>query len=146
MSVLCFSVLFVPMGIADVYKWIDQGGITHYTDDLSKVPKEQRPGMDAYKGIDPQKNEVPEQAPVDQNEIRAQALIAEKKALDTEFDTLIKEKQALSDKKTTMGIKAYNKQAQSLNARIQTYQQKATNYEKRANEYNAQFQSASKTQ
>lgn len=146
LSVLCLSVLFVSIGTADVYKWVDQEGITHYTDDLSKVPKEQRPGMDAYKGIDPEKEEVPEQAPVNENEIQAQILIAEKKALDAEFNALMKEKQALSDQKMTMGMKEYNKKAQSLNAGIQAYREKVTAYEKQVVEYNAQVQTAGAAQ
>lgn len=144
--VCCLCVMYSSMGTAEVYKWVDQSGVTHFTDDLSKVPKEQRPGMDAYKGIEPEKEEVPEPAPVDKNKLLAQALITEKKLLDEEFDVLIKEKQLLSDQKATLGIKEYNQKAELLNARIQAYQKKAADYERRANEYNSLVQAAVKTQ
>jgi hypothetical protein len=41
-SLLLFVFLIVP-SFAEVYKWIDEKGIVHYTDDVMQVPEKDRP-------------------------------------------------------------------------------------------------------
>ena len=46
--VLCMSIiLFAFPAISEIYKYVDEYGNTHFTDDFSKVPVEQRPAVNA---------------------------------------------------------------------------------------------------
>jgi len=41
-GMLAFSPLFAPPAAADIYRWEDEGGVIHFTDDLSAVPAKYR--------------------------------------------------------------------------------------------------------
>ena len=46
--ILCMSIiLFAFPAMSEIYQYLDEYGNTHFTDDLSKVPVEQRPTADA---------------------------------------------------------------------------------------------------
>lgn len=45
--ILCMSIiLFALPAMSEIYKYVDEYGNTHFTDDFSKVPVEQRPTVD----------------------------------------------------------------------------------------------------
>ena len=45
--ILCMSIiLFAFPAMSEIYKYVDENGNTHFTDDFSKVPIEQRPTVD----------------------------------------------------------------------------------------------------
>jgi clan AA aspartic protease (TIGR02281 family) len=61
-----FVVLFVALGFpvyAEMYKWVDEKGTVHFTDDLSKIPEKHRSDADPRKMpgeiSPPKKEEVP---------------------------------------------------------------------------------------
>jgi len=61
-----FVILFVALGFpayAEMYKWVDEKGTTHFTDDLSKIPEKHRSDADSRKMpgeiSPPKKEEVP---------------------------------------------------------------------------------------
>ncbi len=41
-AAVALSLLFVVPSLADIYRWEDEGGVIHFTDDLSGVPREYR--------------------------------------------------------------------------------------------------------
>jgi len=41
-GMLAFSPLLVPPASADIYRWEDESGVIHFTDDLSAIPKNYR--------------------------------------------------------------------------------------------------------
>ena len=46
--ILCMFVVFFAFPAAsEIYKYVDEYGNTHFTDDFSKVPVEQRPTVEA---------------------------------------------------------------------------------------------------
>ena len=42
LGILAFSALLVPPASADIYRWEDEKGVIHFTDDLSAVPAKYR--------------------------------------------------------------------------------------------------------
>jgi hypothetical protein len=40
---LLLFIFFIGLSFAEVYKWIDEKGIVHYTDDILQVPEKDRP-------------------------------------------------------------------------------------------------------
>ncbi len=59
-----FLFLFlVPIAYGDLYKWVDEKGNLHFTDDLSKIPEKYRFGVEIIKG--PKGKETPEIPPPD---------------------------------------------------------------------------------
>ncbi len=50
-SVFLFSLflLFGSLAYGDVYKWVDEKGTLHFTDDLSKIPEKYRPEVETIK-------------------------------------------------------------------------------------------------
>jgi clan AA aspartic protease (TIGR02281 family) len=44
-------VLFVSNVYAEMYKWVDEKGTVHFTDDLSKIPEQYRPGAEIRKPL-----------------------------------------------------------------------------------------------
>jgi clan AA aspartic protease (TIGR02281 family) len=45
-----FSLFFGSIAYGDVYKWVDEKGTLHFTDDLSKIPERYRPDVEILKG------------------------------------------------------------------------------------------------
>jgi hypothetical protein len=41
-GMLAFSTLLAPPASADIYRWEDEGGVIHFTDDLSAIPAKYR--------------------------------------------------------------------------------------------------------
>ena len=47
-----FVIFFVALGFpayAEMYKWVDEKGTVHFTDDLSKIPEKHRSDADSRK-------------------------------------------------------------------------------------------------
>lgn len=43
---LALSLLFTTPAAADLYRWVDEGGVAHYTNDLESIPPGYRPGAE----------------------------------------------------------------------------------------------------
>jgi len=65
MAVIRWSValLFVfavrPALAIEFYRWVDQNGVIHFTDNFHNIPDQQRPNVDRIQGIDPPKSQQP---------------------------------------------------------------------------------------
>lgn len=139
--VTVFYMLSAASVSAEYYKWIDQDGIKHFTDDVSEIPEDLRPGLNIYKSIKtPDKNKPDKK----KNLITHESLVIKKDALDIEYDNLVKRKETLREQKKSLGEKKYNKLATELNIAIQEYQKKTDEYEILVGKYNKQIQAPAK--
>ena len=135
------------------YKFVDENGVIGFTDDLSKIPKEQRPEVEETQEI---KTVSEKQADTEEKttiapaspekdtrtlEAEAAALEAIKKNLDRAYEALHKENLRLLEMKNTLtdleSINLYNNAVSSLNEKTRAYQEQQAEYIKRANAYNA---------
>lgn len=147
---LAFMVLVQPIG-ADVYRYKDQHGNEIYTDDLNKVPAEQRAGAKVPDSANPDPANVAEsKAPstpdpmsvkstedLKKEQVQLEAL---KQRLRKEFRSLAEENARLKAEQkkaiTPDQRKAYNKQVVSFNTRFQAYKEKEAAYRSRLEQYN----------
>ncbi len=57
-------ILFLPAhSPADLYRWTDDDGVLHITDDLGKIPEEERAGMKVFKSRPPEKADLDDVRP-----------------------------------------------------------------------------------
>jgi predicted nucleic acid-binding Zn-ribbon protein len=123
---------------AEFYRYVDQHGNVVYTDDLSKVPVDQRSKVQPYEESPntPQKVE-PKEAAVkeaksdsltDDLENERQKLHAQENTLNQEYEDLMKMRSELNEEKnkavTNSQIKSYNKKIIDFNERIKAYEKK----------------------
>ena len=123
---------------AEFYRYVDQHGNVVYTDDLSKVPVDQRSKVQPYEESPntPQKVE-PKEAAVkeaktdnltDDLEKERQRLHAQENSLNQEYEDLMKMRSELNEEKnkavTNSQIKSYNKKIIDFNERIKAYEKK----------------------
>jgi chromosome segregation ATPase len=157
-AVIVFTAL--PPAVAEIYKYRDAQGVTHYTYDLGEVPEDQRPGIETYEEETASVVESPQEGqngevsagesennpadnvppPVDEQQI--EELTQKKKDLDAEFAglmeekyTLIKEKEKLADSlagRDTAAVAEYDKKVEALNRKIADYQKRRDAFQEEA--------------
>lgn len=145
--VTVFYILSATSVSAEYYQWIDQDGIKHFTDDVSEIPEDQRPGLNIYKSIKTPEKKKPDKNKIDKNKpdkkknlITHESLVLKKDSLDIESDNLVKKRETLRKQKKSHSGKKYNKLVTELNIEIQKYQKKVDEYEILVEKYNKQIQ------
>ncbi|MGD9368106.1 MAG: DUF4124 domain-containing protein [Desulfobacteraceae bacterium] len=158
-ALLAILSLALPAG-AEFYRYLDQHGNVIYTDDLGKVPVDQRDGAEtigdsspiadretAAKGanIGIGTRQGDHQASLRRERIQLDEI---KRELDSEFQRLADENTRLKAEQkaavTPDQIKAVNRKAVSFNARFQAYQEKDAAYKTRLEAYNNRVKEISK--
>ena len=151
-GIICLLAALVPAQPtgADVYRYKDQHGNEIYTNDLNKVPADQREGARVSDGenLDQpgSENEKTSPDPVrlsdgEAGDLREEQLELEalKTKLREEFNALAKENARLkAEQKTAVTPaqrKAFNKQVVSFNTRFQAYKEKEAAYKTRLEQY-----------
>ena len=166
MIVLLFS---VPVS-AEFYKYTGKDGRVYYTDDFSKVPKEQRSAVKGYVGYEKNDVGVPEiknepgvqseskeaveekpdkeQVQTGNFEVDKTRLDKKQQEMDKEFKELTKEKNELDLLKVKVKTRPetldYNTRTQALNEKIKNYSEKRKTFEAEAEAYNADVENSMK--
>jgi flagellar motility protein MotE (MotC chaperone) len=154
--------VFSVNAAAEFYKYEDEDGNVHFTDDINQVPEAQRAKIRSYiesESAEPAEQEAPrenqpEQAATDQQttlpdlsddeseslEDAKKRIDALKSEIDQEYEALLKEKEQLAkDKKqakTKEQIIEFNKRVDSLNKRVAAYEKKGKDYKDQVDAYN----------
>jgi len=134
---------------AECYKYRDEDGHLHFTDDMSNVPVEKLPEVESFESVDKEPVRPPRRSDAAASSakptasphtwdgrlrIKVEDLEKEKKKLDRTFSELQKQKAALQQKAPEkMGPserEAYQAQVKELNARIKKYDRKREEFEK----------------
>ena len=157
---LIFVVLaIVPPVSADIYKYVDENGVLIFTDNFVDVPADQRQTVDRFKEIKSappakavestmqppapppkKKNSASSLAPNAENLTKLQTLNAEKQRLDKEYETLVRQRQALGKNKPDLtdasALEAYRKKVNALNRKIKAFDTKRSAFEKKVAAFN----------
>jgi chromosome segregation ATPase len=156
LAILAMLVLTQIEAKADFYKYTDENGSTIFTDDLSKIPENQRNKIKKYqeplslpkteKSVikKPQKStpENSKKVSATIEEINAKKEELEKRQihLEQEYETLMKEKAALehqqAEAKGRNKIKVYNEQVRVFSDKLNKYNKKRITLEAEVSEYN----------
>ena len=155
--------LFSMSASAEYYRYLDENGNVHYTDDLTNVPENQRTDINEYSGFqddgysqekDEQKAE--ESQPLiekkeeknkpdrdDFSEIKKR-LDQEKEKLDEEYRALMEEKKEIAIEKNKYRSKSqakkYNKVILEFNEKIEDYERRKKLFNEEVEKYNSRVE------
>ena len=161
---ICLLLMSFPLrASAEFYKYIDEKGNIHYTDDLSTVPENQR--SDIYEYGESQRNEYDNQED-EQNSVTSTPLFEEKKTrnqnetndltetkrrldrkkkeFDKEYKALMQERARFAKDskniKSRAAAKKYNESISKFNEKIADYETRKKVFDANVEEYNARVQ------
>ena len=155
--------MFSVSAAAEFYKYVDEEGNTHFTDDINQVPVAQRAKIRSY--IESVSEAPPEQEATQENQADQAAADQQtnfpdlsddepesladakkqieklKSEIDQEYEALLKEKEQLDEDKkqvkTREEIEKYNKKINSFNKRGQDFMKKQKERDALVEAYNA---------
>jgi hypothetical protein len=141
----CLYLAAASVVFAEYYEYTDKNGVKYFTDDVSEIPKDQRPGLNVYKSIEPPPDEEVA-APVEEVEEKKgpstyDTLMEGKGTLDAEYQGLTKLRDDLTKKEETTDKKEYNKLITDFNMKIKEHQEKRKAYEEKVRLYNESLSS-----
>ena len=120
---------------AEFYKYVDENGVALFTDDLSRVPVDQRPGV---KEFTESHSVIEDKKPMDIDGLK-KLLEDRKQKLDTEYQELMLQEARLEeegkDAKTNEEIKNHNQKILGFNEKSRKYLENKNAYEKQAAAY-----------
>lgn len=145
---------FPAVASAEFYKYVDEQGNVHYTDDLSDVPAKERPKADRYdtsqgppsppeQGETKRETEGASKGPVAEgDESTAQPSLRERGAeLDAEYQLLMKERDQLntaaSEPMTPAARAELAEKIKDFNKRMEDYEKRRIPFNEEAEAYNA---------
>ena len=158
---ICLLFMSFPLwASAEFYRYIDEKGNIHYTDDLSAVPENQR--TEIYEYDESQRNVYDKQED-DQNAVKPQPIFEKKQALDQneaddfaetkkrldrkkqefdkEYKALMQERDRITkdnkNLKSRASVKRYNKIISKFNEKIADYETRKKVFDAEVEKYNA---------
>lgn len=160
LGIYLLIVLFsLPLPVAaEFYKYYDEDGNVHFTDDYNNVPVDQRPNVEGYvESTSPEEGtensdssnsvqksgNAPKKSKDTDYASQLQNLDKRKEALDKEYQNLIDENNKLEkirkSVKTAEDVKKYNQSVDALNKKLQAHDQKRQLYASDVEAYNAKI-------
>ncbi len=140
-TMMAIALLLISAGSAqaEFYRYVDAHGNVIFTDDLSKVPAQQRAKVQSYEDslsttppAELRKTNEAAARTASQLENERQQLQAREKSLNQEYENLMAERNRLDDRKqeavTNDQVRSYNEQIVQFNTRIQAYEEKRNAY------------------
>ena len=166
--ILIGGLLFCYPVSAEFYKYYDEDGNVHFTDDFNKVPPEQREEVQGYEESVSEESpleETPEEADTDEaqgeaqgeaeedsetaaaeeydHETKVSEFDARKAEMEQEYQGLVKEKERLDkmrkDVKTKKQAKGYNEDVKALNEKLQEHDTKRQELVSEIEQHNARL-------
>ncbi|MCK5542950.1 MAG: DUF4124 domain-containing protein [Desulfobacterales bacterium] len=144
-----------PFAYATVYKYVDDNGVTVYTDDFSQVPNKNRKIAEEFDEIKTtsdsektfNKDQEKPKKEIDYNKLNfnkfKEALVKKREALDNEILILNREKEELLKLEKTVRTKQgkikYKQRATELNEKVEAFNQRQRDFSKQLEEYNNRF-------
>ena len=158
--IICMVILILIPGasLAEFYRYTDKRGVTFFTDDISRVPEDQRP--QAYRYSEPddlltpeekaekrrqETERVQEEQQAAQEEKEEKASLAEKlnrkkAAMDKEYAELVDKKQALTKERETITteaeVRAYMDKVVRFNVDIAAYEKRRKAFQDEVDDFN----------
>ena len=158
-----FFLIFTGAASAEFYKYVDEKGNVHYTDDFNQVPVSQRERVRGYEEYRQPEPAAASQAKIDPTdepgadetassetrddgepldfENQLKALDQRKAELSGEYEELLKENAHLNEMKKTVKDRAaadqYNESVRKLNAKLQEHDRKRKEFFSDVEDYNA---------
>jgi flagellar motility protein MotE (MotC chaperone) len=154
--------MFSVSAAAEFYKYVDEKGNVHFTDDINQVPAGQRANIHSY--IESVSEAPPEQEATRENQAdqaaadrqtnfpdlsddEQKSLADTKKQIeklrseiDQEYEALLKEKQQLAiekkQAKTREQIIEFNKKVERMNKHVEAYEENGKAYKAQVDAYN----------
>ena len=151
----------------EYYQYRDESGVLRFTDDLSSVPPDQRPGLKTHQSIEGESDQLPNTAPVKGNagtsnasgesesqtadgtpEKQSLPEVAELNRMQVELNQTFKdlraERSALEAKAPPKNAPSKEKaahleQVEAYNAKLADYEAQLEAYNRLVNDYNAQM-------
>jgi hypothetical protein len=153
-----FCLLFTISVSAEFYKYHDENGNVHFTDDFNKVPPDQRTAVKGYEEIEATKEEEKESAAAEPQAAANKGGEADKKSkydlnnkikdldkrkteLADEYESLMKENAAVAkmrkEVKTPADAQKYNDTVRALNKKLKEHDKKRKAFYADVEDYNA---------
>jgi chromosome segregation ATPase len=146
---LILLIALVP-AYGQFYRYVDEKGVVRFTDDLDKIPKNQRPESKMY-DESKSKEDVQETSRAEASDSSAddkasladikkktRELEIKRKQLDAEYKTLMEKKAVVQqmNKKTRVELIKYNQEVLKINEEIQAYEQKRQAFDSEVEAFN----------
>jgi peptidoglycan hydrolase CwlO-like protein len=137
--------------MAQFYRYVDSHGNVLYTDDINKIPPDQRDRIQPYEASETDTDTTSEKSAPNLSRVDSEAQIAKlekerarltdmESTLNQEFEALTKERDDLDEEMkkavTTEQIKVYNQKIADFNSRIQSYEEKRNTYSDHVEAFN----------
>lgn len=145
--ILFLGLILIPgVSYAEFYKYVDENGVTRFTDNLLDVPKDQRKSVKSYtESVTPDEEKPAESAKKEDKtkglNKRSEELNAERELLAKEFAELDMERKELlknaPEPQEQEAYEAHVKKVEEFNARIQAYEAKRKVFQEKVDEFNA---------
>ena len=150
-------ILFSTTVSAEFYKYVDENGNTHFTDDFNKVPEDQRAGLKGYEESDSdtdtiEKKAVKENTVQDDNKNQKDLekfhdrlnntrlqLVKEHEELKKDREQTIEDRKNAKNKKDVWKV---NKKTNELNEKQEVLKKKFEAFEAEKKEYNKKLEEA----